>query len=155
MNKRSKQERMELDLYDTSFRKIDEAINELSTKPGLYRIYNKRRKLIYVGISENIKKRVKNHLYRCSIRPGLIKQMYYIKVMNTDIVAAKKLEEEIIRLVNPFFNNLGPCYLKKDRYEKVYFPWDYPFVHSKHEFFAKRAYFREHREELERRVKIK
>ena len=145
---RDKQEQIEFDLYDFTFLKLDEVINTLSTKPGLYRIYNRRRKLIYVGISNNIKKRVKAHLYKSVDRPGLRKQIYYIKVHETDIVAAKKLEEEIIRFAHPFFNNLGVSYHKKERYENIYFPWDYPFVHSKHEFFAKRDYFLEHREEM-------
>ena len=128
--KRTKQEQIEFDWYDTSFRKIYAVLDDLSTKSGLYRIYNKRKKLIYVGISENIKKRVKTHLYKSVDRPGLRKQIYYIKVHNTDIVAAKKLEEEIIRFAYPFFNNLGRFYQKKEKYNKIYLPWDYPYVRT-------------------------
>ncbi len=127
--KRTKQEQIEFDWYDITFLKLDEVLDDLSIKPGLYRLYNRRRKLIYVGISKNIKKRVKDHLYKSVDRPGLRKQIYYIKVHNTDIVAAKKLEEEIIRFSYPFFNNLGRFYQKKEKYNKIYFPWDYPYIY--------------------------
>ena len=143
MNKLTKQDRMERDLWDFCFYKIDRVLDRLSTKPGLYRIYNKRRKLIYVGISENIKRRIKYHLRGYSDKPGLTKQMYYIKYHNIPIEQARKLEEELVRLINPFFNGMPPGnnYYKENKYEKVYFPWDYPFIHSKHEFFAKKRYF--------------
>ncbi len=130
MNRLTKSDRIELEWYDFTFYKIDEVIDTLSTKSGLYRIYNKRKKLIYVGISENIQKRIKQHLFNCSPKPYLKKQMYYIKVDKMPIEHTRKLEEELVRLINPFFNNMPPNdhYPKKERYEKIYFPWDYPCV---------------------------
>ena len=89
--------------------------------PGIYQFYDSRGKLIYVGKSVSIKKRVgayftnKNLGPKTSLLVSKIAEVKYIKVFSE--FEALLLEAELIRIHQPFFNSIAkddksPVYIK-------------------------------------------
>ena len=123
---------------------MSEVMNNLPEKSGLYEIFNKKQKLMYVGISKNIKQRLKSHFADSPGKPSLTKQMYYVRYLLLDIETAEKVEQRLIDLINPFYNGITPYdpYFKDRHYNWIIFPWDRPYfgndVDTRYDFIVKR-----------------
>jgi len=71
--------------------------------PGVYFIYNQKKKLIYIGQSKNITKRITQHRYNSAVL--LQKQMFYYEYIHiNDKEIRENVEEEFIIKLRPFFN---------------------------------------------------
>jgi len=68
---------------------------------GIYKIYNRRKNLIYVGTSTKLKHRLEAHLYgrsdyrQVAGKMELLKQSYYYATAYTDIHTARRTERNI------------------------------------------------------------
>ncbi len=95
---------------------IKKVIQELPDSPGVYRYYDKKRILLYIGKAKSLKKRVssyfqnsKSHNQRITLMVSLIASIEYTKV---------KTEKEALILEANLINNLQPKYnvaLKDDK----------------------------------------
>ncbi len=96
-------------------------IKQLPNGPGIYQFYDAEGKLIYVGKSVSIKKRVSSYFTSKNLGPktnlliGQIKSIKTIKVFSE--FEALLLESELIRKNQPFFNIIAkddksPIYIK-------------------------------------------
>ena len=71
--------------------------------PGVYLIYNKNDKLIYIGQSQDIKKRIKSH--HSGSHKALRKQIDHYKYHRiVDLDQRKVVEHILINELSPFFN---------------------------------------------------
>src|SRR3989344_5553817 len=96
-------------------------ISKLPDSPGIYEFFDEKNKLLYVGKSVSIKKRVKSYFVKKDLGPktnllvGKIAQIKHIKVFSE--FEAILLEAELIRTHKPFFNIIAkddksPIYIK-------------------------------------------
>lgn len=108
--------------------------NKLPNKSGLYYLYNKKYKLIYVGISRHIKKRVLQHFWgNCTPKSKLLrKQMKYVIYYLMDFEWAEKIERLSVDRVLPFFNIMPPSMSKQKEKVEIYiiFPWEKPYFYD-------------------------
>lgn len=100
---------------------LKEQIKKLPDSPGIYQFYDKEGKLLYVGKSVSVKKRVasyfrdKNLGTKTDLMVQKIAQVDFIKVFSE--FEALLLEAELIRKYLPFFNSIAkddksPIYIK-------------------------------------------
>jgi excinuclease ABC subunit C len=95
---------------------LKKVIRELPDSPGVYRYYDKKKNLLYIGKAKSLKKRVssyfqnsKSHNERITLMVSLINSIEYTKV---------KTEKEALILEANLINNLQPKYnvaLKDDK----------------------------------------
>lgn len=101
--------------------KIKSELKKLPHSPGIYKFFDKDNKLIYVGKSVSIKKRVTSYFSKVSLGPKTdllvkkINRIEFIKVFSE--FEALLLEAELIRTNQPFFNSIAkddksPIYIK-------------------------------------------
>jgi DNA polymerase-3 subunit epsilon len=103
-------------------------IDDLPSKPGIYRFYNEFNQLIYIGKSINIRKRVEQHLRNTKTAKGiqLIQEIVRVDFEETGSeLIALLLESELIKLHKPIFNrrlrkSLFPFGLYDEMNEKGY-----------------------------------
>lgn len=95
--------------------KLKEKIDSLPDKPGIYKMLDREGRIIYIGKSISLKKRVKSY-FRENPERRKVEKMYPLiddidyKVMDTDLEA--KLEEcRLIKELKPIFNSQ----FKKDK----------------------------------------
>src|SRR3990167_3639021 len=100
---------------------IKKKIKDLPDTPGIYKFFDRNRKLIYIGKSVSIKKRVASYFTIKILGPKtdfMVKQIAhieYIKVFSE--FEALLLEAELIKKYKPFFNTVAkddksPLYIK-------------------------------------------
>lgn len=92
-------------------RKIKKALNNLLNSPGIYKIIDKERKVIYIGKAKNINKRVKQYFqknYQHSTRTQkLIENIADIESISVDSeLEAMILETNLIKQFQPKYNIL-------------------------------------------------
>ncbi|MGL4759159.1 MAG: GIY-YIG nuclease family protein [Patescibacteria group bacterium] len=101
---------------NTNENHLKKIVSELPDSPGVYRYYDKKRNLLYIGKAKSLKKRVssyfqdsKAHNERTTLMVSLIDHIEYTKV---------KTEKEALILEANLINNLQPKYniaLKDDK----------------------------------------
>lgn len=100
---------------------LKEQIKKLPLSPGIYQFYDKKGKLLYVGKSISIKKRVTSYFTTKDLGPKtklLVKKIASIKHIKVfSEFEALLLESELIRVNQPFFNIIAkddksPIYIK-------------------------------------------
>ncbi|MBM3164355.1 MAG: GIY-YIG nuclease family protein [Bacteroidetes bacterium] len=82
-------------------------IDELPEKTGVYRFYDEYNRLIYIGKSKNIKKRVEQHLRNTSTAKGEIMRQEIARIafeLTGSELIAMLLESELIKQFKPSFN---------------------------------------------------
>lgn len=100
---------------------LKDQIKKLPDSPGIYQFYDKERKLLYVGKSVSVKKRVasyfrsKNLGAKTDLLVSKIATVSHIKVFSE--FEALLLEAQLIRTNQPFFNSIAkddksPIYIK-------------------------------------------
>ena len=82
-------------------RLIYENIKKEQYRSGVYKIYNRNKKCIYIGVSHRIRHRLEAHLYgrsdyrQVAGKMELLKQSYYYATAYTDIHTARRTERNI------------------------------------------------------------
>ncbi|MBT4121427.1 excinuclease ABC subunit UvrC [bacterium] len=84
-------------------------INKIPTKPGIYKFYDKSRKLLYIGKAKNLKSRVKSYFAKSSdLSPAKEIMVSNIKKIEFTIVNNEKeallLESSLIKKYKPMYN---------------------------------------------------
>ena len=94
---------------DTAFDPED-FLKNLTSRPGVYRMFDAAGQVLYVGKARNLKKRVSSYFRRSGLAPktrALMKQMAYVEVTVTRTEAeALLLENNLIKLHRPRYNIL-------------------------------------------------
>ena len=101
--------------------KIKKKIKDLPSSPGIYKFFDNNKRLIYIGKSISIKKRVSSYFSSKILGPKtnlMVKEIAhidYIKVFSE--FEALLLEAELIKKCKPFFNTVAkddksPLYIK-------------------------------------------
>lgn len=101
--------------------KIGLQLKKLPDSPGIYQFFDAKGKLLYVGKSRSIKKRVSSYFTKGSLGEktdllvSKISRIGYVKVFSE--FEALLLEAELIRTHKPFFNSIAkddksPIYIK-------------------------------------------
>lgn len=99
----------------------------MNKKEGIYIIYGKTDKIIYVGISTDIDKRIKEH-YKNTSKRYFAPQINHIKYFLIEIDLAKVIEGILIKILNPVYNETS---FKMDEHNIVYFPQDKTYKEKK------------------------
>lgn len=113
---------------------INDKISILPDAPGVYRFYDKRDRLLYIGKAKNLKKRVKSYFikdqesFKTHLLVSKIADVRFV-VVDTEIDALL-LENNLIKQYQPPFNVL----LKDDK--------SYPWICIKNEEFSRVFYTR-------------
>jgi len=109
-------------------------IQQASTEPGIYRFYNHKHELLYVGKARNLRKRLSNYLRnQSSLRiSSLVNQIASIEITITSTEnEALLLERNLIKTLKPYYNIL----LRDDK--------SYPYlVLSEHSAYPRLNYYR-------------
>jgi len=92
----------------------------MNKKEGVYVIYGDTNKIIYVGISIDIDKRIEEHKKNIEKR-YFAPQINHIKYFLVEISIAKIIEGILIKILNPVYNKSS---FKIDEHNIVYFPKD-------------------------------
>ncbi|VAW78034.1 Excinuclease ABC subunit C, partial [hydrothermal vent metagenome] len=100
-------------------------LKSLTSRPGVYRMFDASEKVLYIGKAGNLKKRVGSYFRRSGLAPktqALMKQMSYVEVTVTGTEAeALLLENTLIKLHRPRYNIL----LRDDKsYPYIYLSTD-------------------------------
>lgn len=102
-------------------------INKVPQEIGVYLLFSKRKRLVYIGKAKNLRKRLiehkrefekfKNHIKKFKVTASFpVKPFEYVKYIITKNYS--KLEEDLIELYNPLYNNSSIMY-KNKKYEKL------------------------------------
>ncbi|MCL4106250.1 UNVERIFIED_CONTAM: hypothetical protein GTU68_061092 [Idotea baltica] len=111
---------------------VKEQVKSVPEDPGVYRYFDQKGKLLYIGKAKNLKKRVKSyftkqkgHSYRIATMVNQIASIKYTVVNNE--VEALTLENNLIKEFQPKYNILlkdGKTYpyicIKKERFPRVF-----------------------------------
>ena len=88
----------------------EEFLSTLTNKPGVYRMYNERDEVIYVGKARNLKKRVNSYFHgsdKSNKTRSLVSQINRIEVTVTSTEGeALLLEDNLIKENKPRYNIL-------------------------------------------------
>lgn len=106
---------------------LQEKLNLLPPKPGVYQYFNAEGKLLYVGKAKNIERRVKSYFARPSVSSWTNLMVVEIADIKTIEVAT---ETEALMLENSLIKSLRPKYNIMLRDDKTF-----PFVRVSHEDF--------------------
>ncbi len=100
---------------------LKKKLTKLPDSPGVYRFYDEKKNIIYVGKSTSVRKRVKTYFQTRILGPktklmvSKIADLDFIKVFSE--FEALLLESELIKANQPFFNTVAkddksPLYIK-------------------------------------------
>ena len=110
VEKDSKKNIIKQQLKDSPFSRISpkylRLLEELPTATGIYYLYNKNQKIIYIGKSKNIRKQVQNHLTQTSKKNLILqRQLHQISYtpLGNELIALLKEQHEI-KIHKPPFN---------------------------------------------------
>ena len=110
VEKDSKKSLIKQQFKDSPFSRISpkhlKLLEELPTTTGIYYLYNKNQKIIYIGKSKNIRKQVQNHLTQTSKKNIVLqKQLHQISCtpLGNELIALLKEQHEI-KIHRPPFN---------------------------------------------------
>jgi len=110
-------------------------LKTLTTKPGVYRMLNKDRKVIYVGKAKNLKKRVSSYFNRSNQTPKTQVMVSHIVDME---IAITHTENEALILESNLIKSLKPQYNVTYRDDK-----SYPYIYlSSQQTFPRLSYHR-------------
>jgi len=110
-------------------------LKTLTTKPGVYRMLNKDRKVIYVGKAKNLKKRVSSYFNRSNQTPKT--QVMVSHIVDIEI-AITHTENEALILESNLIKSLKPQYNVTYRDDK-----SYPYIYlSSQQKFPRLSYHR-------------
>lgn len=105
------------ELKDSPYSRISpkhlKLLDDLPTGTGIYYLYNRKQKVIYIGRSSNIKKQVQNHLTQTSKKNvALQQQLHQISytLLGDELIALLKEQHEI-KIHQPRFNSNGRHFL--------------------------------------------
>ncbi|MEA3404107.1 MAG: GIY-YIG nuclease family protein, partial [Pseudomonadota bacterium] len=89
---------------------IEAFLKQLNERPGVYRMFNKSGKIIYVGKAKNLKRRVSSYFKKSHDEiktASMVSQVAYIEVTVTDTESeALILENTLIKRHKPKYNIL-------------------------------------------------
>lgn len=109
-------------------------LKTLTTRPGVYRMFDGAGDILYVGKARNLKKRVASYFTRSdqgAKTRALVKQICHIEVTVTHTEAeALLLENNLIKSLRPRYNIL----LRDDK--------SYPFIHLSADEFPRLSFYR-------------
>jgi hypothetical protein len=90
-------------------------IEKISNKKGVYYLYNKDEKLIYIGKSKNVKSRIKQHLASSRFKAEIFKISYFIVETSVEIDI---YETYLIDKFKPI-HNVGKTFYKTDERDEL------------------------------------
>ncbi len=125
----------EIEEASTSAFDVEAFLHDLTSKPGVYRMFDSNKVVIYVGKAKNLKKRVSSYFRKSSQSPKtrmMVKQIAGIEITVTHTESeALLLENNLIKTLKPRYNIL----LRDDK--------SYPYIYlSSEDEFPRLAFHR-------------
>ncbi len=109
-------------------------LSQLTTHPGVYRMYGGADELLYVGKARNLKKRVGQYFLRASGDPRIESMVSQIRRID---ITVTRTEDEALILENNLIKEFGPRYNVMYRDDK-----SYPYVRFSSHAYPRISYYR-------------